>query len=968
MVGKTVSHYRIIEKLGSGGMGDVYVAENIHLKSRVALKFLPPHQSRDEEAKRRFIQEAQSASALNHPNVCTIHDIDEDEDGQLFIAMALYEGQTLKEKLESGPLSVEDAADIARQVAEGLAAAHEKDVVHRDIKPANIFITERGRAVILDFGLAKLQEATAVLTQSGSSMGTVAYMSPEQARGEPVDHRTDIWSLGVVLYEMLTGGRPYEAEYQQALIYKILNENPQALPPEADLLEPIVDSCLLKAVDDRMTDAATLASQLGTFVAPALVSGERPKATSSPTSWRWMAAAAVLVVVAAVTVFLVREKGTPEDTLTVRQGLVVFPFSVGGAPELEYLEEGMVDLLSTALDGAGDLRAVDPYLVLGEVQRSGEDPHDPVAATRIVQRLGANSFVLGNILKVGQQIRLSASHYSESGEILSRSDGRIGSEDELLTAVDNLALDILVESVGVRDAGRLSLAAATTESISALKVYLSGEKALREGRFEEARGELRNAVDQDSTFALAWYRLGHASAWLDDAVDGAQFSLKAAALGDRLPDRLRRLVEAEAAGYRGDVNRSLDIYRELTREYPRDAHAWQALGDQLHHIGIVTGRSIQRSREPLERALALDPGSSEALLHLIELATWEGEYARADSLIRTYPEERSRRKFNLDIELAQASDDAERDSLLAVYGTELSLRDLTYFGHHTPRRASVADIYSPVARDLEAGERAYQMVIDRGDRRWEGRLAAYRLARTGKWNAAMADVEMSPLGLSIWALSPFGVFLEDRLAAIRERVLSDSVDLGSADPRWVGQEPVFQAFLGGLLSAKMDEWDEVLRHLAMLRDGAQEPGDPGFAAGFANTLDAYIAWNEGDAGRAENLLSAIQIPNASSPGAGVSGRMFDRTLRARIRMEEGKFAEALEIWESLAQSHFITTVPSYLYRAQCYEGMGQSDKAIAYYQALVDMWTDADLELQPMVDEARAGLERLLDAEAREPS
>ena len=260
MIGQTISHYRITEKLGEGGMGVVYKAEDTKLDRTVALKFLAPELTREPSAKTRFIHEAKAAAALSHSNICTIYEVDEFE-GQSFIAMECCEGETLKERIARGPLKLEEAVGIAQQVAQGLAKAHEQDIVHRDIKPANILLTAEGDAKIADFGLAKLGEQTR-LTKAGTTVGTVAYMSPEQARGEAVDHRADIWAFGVVVYEMLTGQLPFKGDYEQVVIYSILNNDPEpidnlrtGIPAE---IQEIVQKSLLKDVEKRNQSAGEI--------------------------------------------------------------------------------------------------------------------------------------------------------------------------------------------------------------------------------------------------------------------------------------------------------------------------------------------------------------------------------------------------------------------------------------------------------------------------------------------------------------------------------------------------------------------------------------------------------------------------------------------------------------------------------------------------------------------------------------
>ncbi len=228
MIGKTISHYKILEKLGEGGMGDVYKAEDTNLDRIVALKFLPMETTRDKDIKTRFIHEAKAASSLQHHNIYTIHEIDETDEGQLFIVMDCYEGKTIEEKIKQSPLEIDEALDITVQIAQGLDKAHKKKIIHRDIKSANIIVTTDGIVKIVDFGIAKLAGQTKV-TKDGTSLGTASYMSPEQTLGKEVDHRTDIWSVGVVLYEMLTGLPPFQGDYEQAVVYSIMNEEPKPL-------------------------------------------------------------------------------------------------------------------------------------------------------------------------------------------------------------------------------------------------------------------------------------------------------------------------------------------------------------------------------------------------------------------------------------------------------------------------------------------------------------------------------------------------------------------------------------------------------------------------------------------------------------------------------------------------------------------------------------------------------------------
>ena len=337
MIGRTISHYKITEKLGEGGMGVVYKAEDTKLDRTVALKFLAAHLLNDDEAKARFLREAKAAAGLHHPNICPVYEIGEAE-GKTFLSMAFIEGESLEPRIERGPLPLKEALDVGRQIADGLEAAHEKGVVHRDIKPANVMVDAKGHATIMDFGLAQLADRSK-LTKIGTTLGTPVYMSPEQAQGEKSDRRTDVWSLGIVLYEMVVGRAPFRGDYEQAVVYSILNEKPEPLtalrtgvPME---LERIVGKCLAKDPKDRYQTAAdaivdlrtcaeklksgrstilrtgaatgTLAGQQGeaSKVSTEHVAPSAPVTVPAPTSRRiWMALAVAFLVSTAVFAWL----------------------------------------------------------------------------------------------------------------------------------------------------------------------------------------------------------------------------------------------------------------------------------------------------------------------------------------------------------------------------------------------------------------------------------------------------------------------------------------------------------------------------------------------------------------------------------------------------------------------------------------------------------------------------------------
>jgi serine/threonine-protein kinase len=409
MIGKTISHYQILEEIGAGGMGVVYKAEDTKLKRTVALKFLPPQLTSDKEAKKRFLHEARAASALDHPNICNIFEIDETQDGQMYMAMAYYEGQTLKEKIsgvgENGgsPLPIHEAIDITIQIAEGLNKAHKKDIVHRDIKSANIIVTEEGTVKILDFGLAKLRGQTK-LTKAGTTLGTIAYMSPEQASGDMVDHRSDIWSLGVLLYEMITGQLPFKGEYDQAVIYAIMNEDPRPAnelrPGITKFLHSLIHKALEKGPEKRFQSTAEFLEALNEFQKDPKTAQQTPDSKSKLSKRKILVVSAltpvilIILALAAIHFFGGKKNSIPS--------LAVLPFqNLSGDPDQDFFADGIHETLLTELSRIKSLRVISRTSVVRFKKTKKSIPE-------IARELKVNWVLEGSAMQVGDTVRINA--------------------------------------------------------------------------------------------------------------------------------------------------------------------------------------------------------------------------------------------------------------------------------------------------------------------------------------------------------------------------------------------------------------------------------------------------------------------------------------------------------------------------------------------------------------------------------
>ena len=515
MIGKTVSHYEILEHIGEGGMGVVYKALDTTLDRHVAIKFLPPHLSFDAGAKKRFVHEAKAASALNHSNIAVIHEIDETPEGQMFIVMAYYEGQTLKDKLSDGALSVDEAVMIVVQIASGLAKAHEKEIMHRDIKPANILLTEDGEVKLADFGLAKLAGRTQI-TKSGITVGTVSYMSPEQASGRDTDHRSDLFSLGVVLYELLTGQLPFKGDHEAAVLYGILNNDPDPVSShDAQLsgaLQSVVDRAMSKDPASRYQSAGEMAADLKRLTKTESRSSHGTVG-SRPVWRRFLPVTAVTVAVIVIGYFAYSSYVVTDrsDSPHSRKMIVVLPFENLGPPEDKYFADGITEEITARL-----ARIVE----LGVIARTSAIQY--VNTDKTIQEIGEElgvDFIMEGTIR-WQQSSGEPSRIRVTPQLIRVSDAtHVWAEiyDEPMTKIFSVQSSIarkVIEAIDVTliDRERNAADSGPTDDLDAYQAYLRGMDHLRRAsisreQLEVAERMFSRAIELDPGFAVAYSEL-----------------------------------------------------------------------------------------------------------------------------------------------------------------------------------------------------------------------------------------------------------------------------------------------------------------------------------------------------------------------------------------------------------------------------------------------------------------------------
>ncbi|HET9253390.1 MAG TPA: protein kinase [Candidatus Eisenbacteria bacterium] len=969
MEGGRILHYRVVGRLGQGGMGEVVLAEDERLGRRVALKFLSRSFAADPQARERLQREARSLAALSHPHIATIHALEESAE-RLFLVMEYVEGETLAQAIARRPLPVEHALSVGLAMAEALAHAHARGVVHRDVKPANILIRPDGSAVLTDFGIADLESATR-LTAEGYTPGTVAYMSPEQARGARVDARSDLFSLGAVLYEALTGARPFVGDRPESALYAVQHVDPE--PPTAKRagipveLDRIVMKCLRKDPalryqhgDDLAADLMALRSPTAGMEATATIAA--PSRPRGGRRVRRIATLAVAALLALALVYLAGRPGSDEHGTAVaaEKSIAVLSFqNLAEAGDPSGSGPIATSLLSVGLGQMQVMPVVSAQRIHDVLRQMGKAGTvvQGADALEVARKAGASHVVTGFIYSVRPELVLGA-------EVASTADGKVltaarvrtpAGESALFAAVDSLTRTLLGE---LARAGfqvqeeRVDVASLTTRDPVAYRAYVRGLDKLYLGSTEEAVLEFQRAVAADSTFALAWYYAAIANWWSNEFTTAEEEVRAALRVGGRLTPRERDGLGALDALVRGRYREAAERYRTLLTRYPDDREFAYGLGEALYHDS-----RDESARAAFEQAVRLDPSFGIAYIHLVDLDVarddFDGALKVLEGLRQANPDDPGYHMLRGRV-LAERGDAA---GAIATYRDALALE---------PRLGEawleIVRIHSTSGQFDSARIVLGRMESDRGDH--DPTLVDSKfiyLASSGRYGAVLELMETLPESLSSPGMRtpPVRLFYRE---ALRERGQMDAV---LRDSRRHMNSPIPTRSFGrghlhddmAEIHIRMGQVDKAERLLAEYdRMIGKEP--TGVERGNRDYVAGLVALARG---RTRDAIPLLERSKPMGPPGRLEAQRSGALASAYLALGDTARAVTelqLTVTRSLRNLDIAELSRLINRLAALQERQGRREEALRLYRRVEFQYREADPGVE-VLEEARAGIRRL---------
>ncbi|UCG90861.1 MAG: protein kinase [candidate division WOR-3 bacterium] len=982
MIGKTISHYKILEQLGSGGMGVIYKALDTKLQRTVALKFLPQDLTRDPVAKQRFIKEAQTASSLDHPNICTIHEIDETEEGQLFIAMACYKGETLNKKIARGPVRIEEALSITIQVAQGLTKAHKRRIVHRDIKPGNIFITEEGQVKLLDFGLAKLAGETRI-TQEGATAGTIAYMSPEQARGKEVDTSTDIWSLGVVLYEMLTGKLPFKGENWRVTLYSILNTQPESIKQlRADIpdaLESTLDRMIQKNTKARYQDTTTLITDLCGIARESRLALpqtliQRQKVTHKLTK---LIVPALVLALAASVILITRSMLFPVPSTEKRKAIAVMAFkNLSGENDLAYLSVAIPNLLITSLQETGQLDVITWERMHDLAKAAGKEVEliDEEVGFELCRHQGIETIVLGSFTKAGDVFATDAKVLDVKTKRLLKSTS---SKGESIASIINNQIDELTHNISIGigmpegavvDA-QPRISDVTTSSMEAYTHFLKGREYFDRFYTTDARRHFEAAIELDSTFATAYLYLAWTLGSLKEQTAMEEAFKKAKEFTNKATERERLYIEASHAyAIEDNWEKYIRILNLMAEKYPDEKRVYSDLGYFYRRH-----RLFDEAIKAYSKSLKLDADFGEALTGIaytyldMEVFNKALEYFQMYQSI--YPDDANTFDTMADIFFHMGNPEKAIDSYKKALEVSpdfvTSAWKLAYIyalKENYDDALQWCDYYVAHAPSHGKQRSGYAMKVFFNY--WLGNLAQWQynfqkltqLYETAEFEMALYSAE----GLRGTLYYELGDFERSR------RCLQNSLDyINIMEPSQTPWHIAYVNYCFGFVDLGQGKLKSARSRLNVIKSLIPKIARRAHWIEFRHDLlYAEILLRQDSLKKAIEIcqnMPAIGPPDLIQTNVIVNNQFMNSDVLARAYQCEGKLEKAIAEYEHLVtfdpksgEWHLIN--PQYHYRlAQLYEEKGRYSQAIAEYEKYIDILNETDIYL----DEINKTKERL---------